>query len=152
MSAKLWASWMQRSPSGFRADLMTVLEGSCHCGAVQFRIESDLADLYRCDCSLCRMKNAVMTTVHEHAFTLIAGADVLSEYNWNTRIARHFFCSKCGIYTFHRKRSMPDHYGINVNCLAGVDLTGRPIRLADGTGMSVRAHAAREAWTGPRTD
>src|SRR3990167_7452161 len=68
MSAKLWASWMQRSPSGFRADLMTVLEGSCHCGAVQFRIESDLADLYRCDCSLCRMKNAVMTTVHEHAF------------------------------------------------------------------------------------
>ena len=42
----------------------------------------------------------------------IAGEDKLTLYQWNTKIARHYFCSVCGIYPFHRKRSMPDHYGI----------------------------------------
>jgi hypothetical protein len=125
-------------------------EGSCHCGAVTFRIAAEITGVYRCDCSLCRMKGALMTTVHEDAFTLLAGADLLSEYNWNTGIARHFFCSKCGIYPFHRKRAMPDHYGVNVHCLTGVDGSALAVRQAEGRGMSVRDGAARDLWTGPR--
>ncbi|HAY05151.1 MAG TPA: GFA family protein [Hyphomonas sp.] len=128
-----------------------VWEGSCHCGAVRFRILSDLSDIYRCDCSLCRMKNALMTSVREGDFTLLAGADSLSEYNWNTGIARHFFCSKCGIYPFHRKRAMPDHYGVNLNCLAGFDPAGRAVRQAEGKGMSIAPEGARDHWPGPRT-
>jgi hypothetical protein len=125
-------------------------EGACHCGAVQFRITADITDIYRCDCSLCRMKGALMTTVHEDAFTLVSGADLLREYNWNTGIARHFFCSVCGIYPFHRKRAMPDHYGVNVNCLKGFDAAGLQVRQASGLDMSVKAEGARETWTGPR--
>ncbi|MDP1554711.1 MAG: GFA family protein [Hyphomonas sp.] len=124
--------------------------GSCHCGAVQFRISGEITDVYRCDCSLCRMKGALMTSVHEDAFTLLTGADLLSEYNWNTGIARHFFCSRCGIYPFHRKRAMPDHYGVNVNCLAGFDPSALTIRHAEGLGMSVKSNGARDLWTGPR--
>lgn len=130
---------------------MTVREGSCHCGAVRFRIAAEITDIYRCDCSLCRMKNALMTTVHESTFTLLTGADVLSEYNWNTRVARHFFCSVCGIYPFHRKRAMPDHYGVNVNCLAGFDASALEVRQASGLDMSVKADGARDLWTGPRS-
>src|SRR3990167_8334584 len=110
---------------------MTMYEGSCHCGAVTFRITADVTDVYRCDCSLCRMKNALMTTVPEDDFTLLAGADVLSEYNWNTGVARHFFCSTCGIYPFHKKRAMPDHYGVNVNCLEGFDASALNVRQAE---------------------
>ena len=124
--------------------------GSCHCGAVTFRIEADITDIYQCDCSLCRMKNARMTTVHESKFELLSGADKLSEYNWNTRVARHFFCSVCGIYPFHKKRAMPDSYGVNVMCLDGFDPTGIRVRAAEGKGMSVVADGARDAWTGPR--
>jgi hypothetical protein len=126
-------------------------EGSCHCGAVQFRITAEITDVYRCDCSLCRMKGALMTTVHEDAFTLLTGADALSEYNWNTGIARHFFCAVCGIYPFHKKRAMPDHYGVNVHCLKGFDAAGLSVRQASGLDMTVRAEGARDAWTGPRT-
>ena len=129
---------------------MPAYEGSCHCGAVQFRIAAEITDVYRCDCSLCRMKGALMTTVHEDAFTLLSGAGVVSEYNWNTGIARHFFCSKCGIYPFHRKRAMPDHYGVNVHCLTGFDASALTVRQAEGRGMSVRDRAARDLWTGPR--
>lgn len=127
-----------------------ILDGSCHCGAVRFRIAASITDVYRCDCSLCRMKGALMTSVHADAFTLISGADVLSEYNWNTGIARHYFCSVCGIYPFHRKRAMPDHYGVNMNCLTGFEASDLKVRQASGLGMSVREAGARELWTGPR--
>ena len=41
--------------------------GSCHCGAVQFEIDSSFPELTTCDCSICRRKNAVMVKVHESA-------------------------------------------------------------------------------------
>jgi hypothetical protein len=123
-------------------------EGSCHCGAVRFRIAVEPAELTVCDCSLCTKKNAVMAAVHERDFTLLAGEDALSLYQWNTGVARHHFCSRCGIYTFHRKRSAPDHYGVNVFCLEGFDVAAFPRRAADGKDMTVTAEAA-ERFPGP---
>ncbi len=129
---------------------MSEYDGACHCGAVQFRIVGDITDVYRCDCSLCRMKGALMTSVHEAAFTLVTSEDKLREYNWNTGVARHFFCAVCGIYPFHKKRAMPDHYGVNVHCLKGFDAAGLSVRQASGLEMTVKAEGARETWTGPR--
>lgn len=111
------------------------LTGSCHCGAVRFQIETDFPELTTCDCSICARKNALMVKVHESAFTLISGETFLTEYQFHTRTARHFFCKVCGIYPFHRKRSAPDCYGINVFCLEGFDPAGIPVRATDGKGM-----------------
>jgi hypothetical protein len=109
---------------------------------VRFRIDAEPAELTVCDCSLCAKKNAVMTQVHESALTLLAGEDSLTEYRWNTGVARHFFCSVCGIYPFHRKRSAPDSYGVNVACLEGFDPATVPLRRADGKSMSVVGEAS----------
>ena len=110
-------------------------EGSCHCGAVRFRIQTDFPELTTCDCSICRRKNALMVKVHEDAFQLLAGEQALVEYRFHTRTARHFFCATCGIYPFHRKRVTPDHLGINVFCLDGFDPTGIPVRATMGAQM-----------------
>jgi hypothetical protein len=107
--------------------------GSCHCGAVRFEVECDFAELTMCDCSICRKKNALMAKVHESRFRLLAGADSLTEYQFHTRTAHHFFCKVCGIYPFHRKRTAPDHYGVNVWCLEGFDPAGIPVRRANGS-------------------
>ena len=48
------------------------------------------------------------------------GEDQLSSYRFNTGRAQHFFCSTCGIYTHHQRRSNPGQYGVNVACLDGV--------------------------------
>jgi hypothetical protein len=125
-------------------------DGSCHCGAVRFVVDVDIAQLTTCDCSLCVKKNALMTRVHESAMTILAGEDVLSLYQWNTKRAKHYFCSRCGIYTFHRKRAMPDHYEVNVRCLDGFDASTVPVRGVDGVGMSVVEDGARTQWPGPR--
>ena len=110
-------------------------KGSCHCGSVVFEITTDFPELTTCDCSICRRKNALMVKVHEDDFTLLKGEEALTEYQFHTNTARHFFCKTCGIYPFHRKRVAPDHYGINVFCLEDVDLDGIPVRATDGIGM-----------------
>lgn len=91
-----------------------------------------------------------MTKVHESQFELLTGSDCLAKYQWNTRIAQHYFCTRCGIYTFHRKRAQPDHYGINVYCLDDFDSTTVPVRKTEGISMSLVADNPRPEWPGPR--
>ena len=122
---------------------MPSYRGSCHCGAVTFEITTEFSEFTRCDCSLCRKKNAVMTKVHEDDFKLLKGEDRLGLYQWNTRTAKHYFCKSCGIYTFHRKRIDPACFGVNVYCLDGANLAGVPIVEVDGQSMSTVAPDGR---------
>jgi hypothetical protein len=110
-------------------------QGSCHCGAVRFEIETDFPELTMCDCSICKRKNALMVKVHESKFKLLAGQDALTEYQFHSMTAHHYFCKICGIYPFHRKRVTPDNFGINVHCLEAADLEGVPVRQAVGAAM-----------------
>ena len=64
-----------------------------------------------------------MTTVKLDEFKLISGNKYLKTYQWNTKIAKHFFCNNCGINTHHQRRSKPDEYGVNVGCLEGFDMS-----------------------------
>jgi len=116
---------------------MPTYQGACHCGSVQFEIDTVFSEFTMCNCSLCRKKNAVMAKVHESDFRLLSGEDALGTYQWNMKIAKHHFCKTCGIYTFHRKRSTPDHFGINVHCLDEQAIKGVPIViLTDGKDMT----------------
>ena len=110
--------------------------GSCHCGRVRFEIDTDFPELTSCDCSICRRKNALMVKVHESSFRLLTSADELSEYQFHTNTARHFFCRTCGIYPFHRKRVTPAFLGVNVFCLEDFDPAGIPVRATAGAGMA----------------
>lgn len=103
--------------------------GQCHCGSVKFtvRLERGLQNPARCNCSLCKRKGAVMGFVDLADFVIDEGADMLTLYQFNTFTARHFFCSRCGIYTHHQRRSVPTQYAFNIACLDGVD----PFLLAD---------------------
>jgi hypothetical protein len=69
---------------------------------------------------MCRMRGAVAVTSTEDAFHITQGADKLATYRFNTKTAEHHFCSVCGIYTHHKRRSNPDQLGVNVACLEGV--------------------------------
>lgn len=98
------------------------IAGSCHCGAVRFhvRLSDGLHSARRCDCSYCRMRGAVVVSALIEDFHITAGAEVLTLYEFHTHTAKHYFCSKCGIYTHHQRRSNPQQYGINAACLEGI--------------------------------
>lgn len=129
---------------------MQTFEGSCHCGTVRFRVTATVTELTTCDCSLCKMRNALMLKVPEHALLIRQGDQALTLYQWNTRRAKHYFCKHCGIYVFHRKRAAPDHYGVNVFCLEGFDPATVPVRAAEGATMTIEDAEARPEWPGPR--
>jgi hypothetical protein len=66
------------------------------------------------------MRGAVAVSAQAGDISFQAGEDALTLYRFNTGVAEHYFCSRCGIYTHHRRRSNPQQYGVNVACLEGV--------------------------------
>ena len=97
-------------------------DAACHCGAVRFhvRLTDGLHTARRCTCSICRMRGAVAVSADVGDLTILAGEQVLTLYQFNTKTAKHYFCSVCGIYTHHQRRSNPNEFGVNVACLKGV--------------------------------
>lgn len=95
----------------------------CHCGGVVLELElpEGIVKPRRCDCSLCRRKGAIVASVPLSGLRILEGAELLTLYQFNTHVARHYFCSRCGIYTHHQRRSNPGEYGYNVGCLDGVN-------------------------------
>jgi hypothetical protein len=104
----------------------TILEkhrATCHCGAVvlELSLPDGIVNPRRCNCSICRRKGAIFALVPVSGLRVVAGAEVLKLYQFNTMTAKHYFCSRCGIYTHHARRINPQEYGYNVGCLEGVD-------------------------------
>ena len=95
--------------------------GSCHCGSIKFEIDSDLEKIVQCNCSICIKRNAKMIMIPKENFELLEGSENLSLYQFNTEIAKHFFCKKCGIYTHHNRKSDPNGMGVNLGCVEGLD-------------------------------
>ena len=96
--------------------------GQCHCGGVRFAatLSDGFGTIRRCTCSYCRMRGAAVVSAEGGGVEILQGADLLTRYWFNTGAAQHFFCSRCGIYTHHQRRSNPHQYGVNVACLDGV--------------------------------
>lgn len=112
-----------------------VRTGQCHCGAVRF--EATLSDgfntILRCTCSMCRMRGAVVAMTVTEGVKVLQGEDALTSYRFHSQVAEHFFCSRCGIYTHHRKRSDPASFAVNVACLDGVSPFDFPeVPVTDG--------------------
>ena len=112
-------------------------EGGCHCGDVRFKVTTDLAQVMRCNCSICTKKGHLLTFVSPDKFELVSGEGKTTDYQFNKKVIHHLFCSRCGIASFGRGIG-PDGkemYGINVRCLDGVDLSTLSIIDFDGKSL-----------------
>ncbi len=103
--------------------------GSCHCGGVSFRVRAPVQlPVVRCNCSICDMSGFLSLIVSATEFELLAGEDLLTTYQFNTRHAKHTFCTRCGVKAFYSPRSHPDGISVNARCLdrstvASLDVT-----------------------------
>jgi hypothetical protein len=121
---------------------MQTFSGGCHCGRVRFRVTANLEDAEICNCSICTKKGFIHLIVPPGQFELLQGAEHLSVYWFNTGIAKHQFCSYCGIHAFYVPRSDPDKIDVNVRCLDDVDVDSLAPRRFDGKNWE-QAKAAR---------
>jgi hypothetical protein len=117
--------------------------GGCHCGAVRFEAEIDLADgTNRCNCSVCAKARSWFALVQPDRFRLLAGADAQAEYQWmppgrDASNLHYRFCKICGIRTAGRGEHGPQgglFYFIAVASLddADPDELAASIRYVDG--------------------
>ena len=106
--------------------------GGCHCGRVRFEVTAELAGIIDCNCSICTKKGFLHLIVEPEQFRLLTPEDALVLYQFNTKLAKHYFCPVCGICSYYIPRSHPDKIDVNVRCLEGVDLAGLTITPFNG--------------------
>ena len=107
---------------------------TCHCGGVEAEINIDnLEKIIRCNCSICKRKGTIMSMVKSEDFKITRGNDKLKLYQFHSKVAKHYFCSTCGIYTHHNPRINPAMTGFNVGCIDGLDtFKFENVSVADG--------------------
>ncbi len=120
-------------------------QGSCHCGAVSFECDLDLAaGTMRCNCRFCRKARWWMAIAKVADFRMLQGEAELQDYQYvpegRSDSFLHFtFCKRCGFRPFTRGGYWPqlgsEFYAVNIACLDGVsdeELAALPVKYADG--------------------
>lgn len=114
-------------------------QGNCHCGNVSFSFEHEaITSGLRCNCSICIRKGAIMTdfVIPPDELKIEIKDNSLSVYDFDDKTAKHYFCNKCGIYTFNQTFRVPDHYRVNLGCIESIDTTAMTnVALFDGKSL-----------------
>lgn len=126
--------------------------GGCHCGRVRFEVDAPARVLVLdCNCTMCRMTAFQHLIVPASRFRLVQGAEFLSEYRFNTGMARHRFCKVCGVKSFYVPRSHPDGYSVNLRCIDAGTIEQVEVQLFDDTQREASTaafqHLDRDAGT-----
>jgi hypothetical protein len=115
--------------------------GGCHCGRVRFEVDAPAElEAHLCNCSICSMTAYLHLIVPASRFRLLQGEEDLATYTFNTGVAKHRFCTNCGIKSFYIPRSNPDGVSVNVRCLEPETIA--EIRVIDFDGLHWEERAA----------
>ncbi len=118
--------------------MLKTYTGSCHCGALKFEADLDLAQsTFRCNCSICRRTRFWPAITKEDGFRITSGESELTKYTFNSHKNHHYFCKHCGVRAFGvgNETPMGKMYGVNVGCLDQLtdkELSELPITYVDG--------------------
>ena len=112
---------------------MTTHTGGCHCGRVRFEVDAPAEPVVQeCNCSICARTGFLHLIVPHSRFRLLSGEDALTTYTFNTGVAKHHFCSHCGIKSWYVPRSHPDGVSVNARCLDSGTVEGLVVETFDG--------------------
>jgi hypothetical protein len=108
--------------------------GGCHCGRVRFEVLAPAEiEVMDCNCSICnKLGGFLHLIVPRSRFELLQGREDLTTYTFNTGVARHYFCSSCGIKSFYIPRSHPDAYSVSARCLDPGTVSSMRVEHFDG--------------------
>jgi hypothetical protein len=107
--------------------------GGCHCGRVRFQVIAPAhIDVSECNCSICNKAGFLHLIVPAERFKLLSGGEALTTYTFNTGVAKHLFCSICGVKSFYVPRSHPDGISVNARCIDEGSVESMSVRPFDG--------------------
>jgi hypothetical protein len=107
--------------------------GGCHCGRVRFQVIAPAhIEVSECNCSICNKAGFLHLIVPAERFKLLSGGEALTTYTFNTGVAKHLFCSICGVKSFYVPRSHPDGISVNARCIDEGSVESMSVRPFDG--------------------
>lgn len=126
------------------------LSGSCHCGAVKFKVEADPArGASRCNCSVCTKHGALGGIVKPEAFELLTSEEHLSTYVWGGKISTRYFCRHCGTQCFGRgylEQIGGAYVSFSYNTIDDLEISELPVVHWDGRHNNWQAGPANQPW------
>jgi hypothetical protein len=119
--------------------------GSCHCGAIRFEADINLAEgIRRCNCSFCLKTGYKKALIAFEGLRFLQGEGDLRDYKarpsaWPAGDINHYHCGRCAVHTFSRgyleKEMGGNFWAVNVACLDDAreeELAAAPIVHEDG--------------------
>lgn len=109
--------------------------GSCHCGNIAFSFAHEkITTGLRCNCSMCKRKGAVMSdfTLAPEEININSKDNSLGLYQFDSKVAKHYFCKTCGIYPFHETMRVPGQFRVNLGCIDEIDSNALIVDIFDG--------------------
>jgi len=105
-----------------------MLEGSCLCGAIRYRVDGEVGPIMNCHCSQCRKASgaafATNASVAKSEFSFVSGEDQLGRFESSPGQFR-CFCSQCGSPLIKLVAAKPDEVRIRLGTLDS-DPGGKP--------------------------
>ncbi len=117
---------------------MQTYEGSCHCGAVRWRVTMDPPQkAFTGNCSICSRMGWLLASVPESSFELLAGEEALSDYQFGRKNVHHLFCRTCGIRSFTRGKNQRGEpmAVVNLRCVPELEPGSLPVQSFDCKAM-----------------
>ena len=131
------------------------LTGRCHCGNVEFALESSLRpealSLRTCTCSFCRRHGARTTSDPSGRVVItVRDPEQLLRYRFGLETADFLVCRRCGIYVAAVMNEGAGCWAtVNVSTFDAVDRLTQPMTPVTYDGESAPERAARRKarWT-----
>ncbi|WP_140635765.1 GFA family protein [Methylibium rhizosphaerae] len=122
---------------------MTILQGSCHCGATKFEVQEAPESVTCCTCSYCSKRGSLWAYYTPDQFRLTTPVEDVATYQWNSRLIKHHFCATCGCSTYCEspdfRSGAPDfehpRLSVNARLFDDFDLDAVPLETIDGKNL-----------------
>ncbi len=132
--------------------MSSILEGSCHCGAIAIRLDTEFSadelPLRRCSCGFCGRHRPRYTADPQGRAVIAARQQDLGRYRFGTRTADFLLCKHCGVFLGAACEQDGRWLSVlNVNNFA-YDVPGKPgLKSFDGESADERRERRARTWT-----
>ena len=96
-----------------------MMTGSCLCGEIVYRLNSDIKTIVFCHCSRCRKQTSsafnAATAVNKDDLTIIKGEENITIFS-SSGVNRHF-CAKCGSHLFSNRDNDNETYRLRIGLI-----------------------------------
>ncbi len=136
---------------------MNPINGSCHCGNIQFEFahpafdpaSNDKLPVRSCTCSFCVKHGGLYTSHPEGSLSVqIGDHSLVHRYQFGTSTAHFYICKRCGIFPFVTSEIESNVYAVvNVNTFDNVERDNLVPAVADFEAEDVDARLGRRTRT-----